>query len=372
MIFTGKWSVKIVEVIADSSLTGGPRHVFDLVSGFKDAGYRFDVICPAGWLADQLEEGGLAKVNRVKIKSALDRDAIAGVKSLLQEIKPDVVHAHGTRAGILAARAMAKDSIPLVYTEHRWTADFHLKNPIRQWLQLRALRGVGRRAAKMIGVSQAVSQFLTEQKISPPEKTVTVHNGIALPVQIKDAVHTDTPVIGSVGSLIPVKNFSLLLTAFAQVLKSFPQAKLEIVGEGEEARTLKQLVIKLGIEGRVSLLGRVDDLAAKYLSWDIFVSTSTTESFGLAIAEAMAAGLPVVATDFAAARELITEDVGYRVDFKDADIAKAVVRLLWEEDLRARMGEAGRHRIEANFSQYKMVRDLEKVYREAAAASVSI
>ncbi|MBI4769228.1 MAG: glycosyltransferase family 4 protein, partial [Chloroflexi bacterium] len=175
-----------------------------------------------------------------------------------------------------------------------------------------------------------------------------------------------------VGRLRHYKGVDVLLEAMGQI----PDGRLTIVGGGPEMPRLKSLAVRLGLVERVQFSGEVGDadLPGCYQQADIFVlpSISRAESFGIVLLEAMASGLPCVTTEVGTGTSWVVQDgvTGLVVPPSDpAALAGAIRRLAGDAALRARMGAAGRARVEAEFTQERMVQRVEEVYREVAARS---
>ncbi len=372
-------SLRVIEVIADSSLSGGPRHIVDLLTGFKAKYPEFElhVICPDGWLVTAAKD--LATVHVVPMAgNALNKNLQKNLQEKLAELTssettPSLVHFHGVRAGISGAPAVKKLGLIAIYTEHRWTADYHLANPLREWLQLRYLRGANQTMRGTIAVSQAVADFLKAKKVAAPDHIHLVPNGVPIPEKFKAASDFSSGpsyTIGWIGSLIPVKGLAMLIEALPLIRQNLPKIRLEVIGAGSDEQSLKHLAKRFGVSSAIDFLGNVDDIQPLFLRWDLFVSTSITESFGMAIAEAMAAGLPVVATESAATKELVGPANGRLVDASDHhDLAKAIIDLLPQTQKRAELGAAGRTKIIGNFSQAQMVQKTAELYKSVLSVS---
>jgi glycosyltransferase involved in cell wall biosynthesis len=178
-----------------------------------------------------------------------------------------------------------------------------------------------------------------------------------------------------VGELTPLKGQEEILRAAAQLSTQLPKTHFILAGidhsSGNQHRSrLKRLIKELNLTSHVSLVGWLDDLAQLYCALDVFVSASHTESFGIAIAEAMASGTAVVATETAGARELIESGkTGRLVPVDDADkLAEAILLLLSDDEERARLGEAAQQAASANFSLERMIAETERIYSEVASS----
>ena len=239
------------------------------------------------------------------------------------------------------------------------------------------------RAARIIAVSQAVASRLETDAIVPAEKISVVLNGIDTDRFSKARAEfnrsqfleswklpADSLLVGTVGELTPLKGQEEILRAAQHLLKQLPQTHFIIAGidharEKQHRTRLEQLIKELNLTTHVSLVGWLDDLAELYCALDVFVSASHTESFGLAIAEAMASGAAVVATQTEGASELIkTGETGLLVPIGNVDrLAASILLLLEDKEKRVRLSGAAQHAAAANFSLERMIAETEAIYR---------
>jgi glycosyltransferase involved in cell wall biosynthesis len=238
------------------------------------------------------------------------------------------------------------------------------------------------RAARIIAVSQAVASQLQADAIASAEKISVVLNGIDI-AKFQQAhlnfnrarflarwgVPENSLLVGTVGELTPLKGQVEFLQAAAQLLAQNPNAYFFVVGVDHSRANsnhghLQQLIEKLQLAERVRLVGWFEGLEELYSALDVFVSASHTESFGLAIAEAMATGMAVVATETEGARELIeTGETGTLVPIGNVDkLAEAVAALLRDKNERERLGMAAQRHAVASFSVERMVAETEEIY----------
>ena len=176
--------------------------------------------------------------------------------------------------------------------------------------------------------------------------------------------------VGTVGELTLLKGQEEFLRAAVQVLKESPTAYFIIAGidhsPGKEHRArIQRLIEELDLAERVRLVGWLEDLAQLYCALDVFVSSSHTESFGLALAEAMATGTPVVATETEGARELIQSgETGLLVPIGDVDkLAESALQLLNDREWRVRLGTEAQKDASVRFSVERMIDETEEIYR---------
>jgi glycosyltransferase involved in cell wall biosynthesis len=193
---------------------------------------------------------------------------------------------------------------------------------------------------------------------------VVIYPGIDMDKFDPNEAPTQEQLVGTACRLEPVKGIPTLLKAIALVAKKHSSVRLVIAGEGSWRNRLEEEAAQLGVQDKVSFLGWQDDVATLLGSWSIFVLPSLDEGFGVAVLEAMASGLPVVASDVGGLRELVQDgQTGFLVPPNDVNqLADKLLFLLDDPDLRMRMGIAARSRAREAFSITEMVKKTTDVY----------
>lgn len=288
-----------------------------------------------------------------------------------------LLHGHGLRFAPLFASASLTSGLPLVVTLH------NLVPPDLSGMQKVAARAALSRASTVIAVSHAVAESVAG--LVSDASCVVIPNGIELnrfevsdkerlqrrtSVRVTLGVVEETPVILCVSRLSPEKDISNLIEAACLAFPAFPTARLFIVGEGRLRKTLEMQITLLGLEGRVILQGErsretIPDLL---FAADIFALSSREEGLSLAVLEAEAAGLPVVATNIGGLPEAVAaNESGLLVSPRDpALLAKALSTLIADPAQRAMMGNAGRKHVAQHFSEDTMIAATFAVYRRNA------
>ena len=175
------------------------------------------------------------------------------------------------------------------------------------------------------------------------------------------------PIVGMVARLTTQKGHSTLLRAMSKLIqRSTALPHLVLVGDGELRSSLEALVSRLKLDSHVSFLGYRPDASRLIYDFDIFAHPSRWEGFGLVFLEAMAAGVPIIATRTSAIPEIVEDgETGLLVPVDDGDaLSDALSSLLTNPPLRKEMGLAGRRRLEKNFSVQKMVEETAKIYQQ--------
>jgi len=243
--------------------------------------------------------------------------------------RPDVIHAHFTDMGCIASALSTEKNIPLVITEH---SSIIGKNKVPKDILKIAVKGYSS-AEKVIAVSGSLQRKIKEH--TGIESTV-VHNIIDEDVFLnsKRIVH-DAFSFSSVGNLNKRKRMDLLIDAFGIVRKHIPNCRLEIIGDGKEREALFRQVDQLGIGDSVVFCGRLsrDEIAQHFATADCFVLPSELETFGVVYAEAMMAGLPVIASRCGGPEDFVTDEVGVLMDINTPqELANAMEQIFYNHD----------------------------------------
>ncbi|CCU83470.1 putative Phosphatidylinositol N-acetylglucosaminyltransferase [Mesotoga infera] len=264
---------------------------------------------------------------------------IVSIKKIIEKEKPDVIHSHVS--GISAYLVFANSRVPNVYTHH--------STPVRHpALHKHFLR---KRIARYIAISDSGKQALLDIGIPSP-KIAKIHNGIPLE-QFKSErrISEDVSTLLAVGRLQKPKNYPLMLRSFSEVVckckeKGIEPPVLKIVGEGELKDNLKKLCDELVIQDRVIFLGIRRDIPKLLGESDIFVMSSDWEGFSIALIEALASGIPIVATDVGGNAEIIENGVSGLLTKPgdEDDFAEKITRLIENQDLRCKFSEKASER----------------------------
>ncbi len=342
-------------------------HLLDLANGMRS---DFDPSVAVG------EEGFLSRACRdrripVHIIPSLKRshhpagDLVAFIQicRLLRQIKPDLVHIHTFKAGIIGRAACWWLRVPSVYTMHAWLWDTDAVSGVSGVLGRAFERVAAHLCERIITVSEAGEKILRELRIGASENTVTIRNGI--PDCPSRAIHAakECPVIVMVARFMPPKRQQFLLRAFAAQPVG---PRLRFIGDGATRPAAERLACQLGIANRVEFLGERSDVPRLLADSDIFVLASAMEMLPISILEAMRAGLPVIASDVGGIREAVIHGVtGLLVEEQSVtELAHALRLLVQDAGLRARVGAAGRQNFLKRFQFSPMAECTQKLYWE--------
>ena len=315
---------------------------------------EFDVTVAAygpGPLQETTPAAGARFVPLVHVRRAVNpwRDLLGLVElyRLCRRERPAIVHANSSKAGVLGRIAAALARVPVrVFTVHGWAFAAH--RGLAGRLYLWAERLVRPLTTVIVCVSETERAVGLAAHTCTAKRTAVVRNAVDV-AAAPQAAHDDRePQLISVGRFKYPKDFATLVDALARLE---PPARALLVGDGPERMAIEAEVRRLGLAGRVTLAGERGDVPELLAASDVFVLSSRSEGLPMSVLEAMAAGLPVVASSVGGVPELVVEgETGFLVPVGDAAaLAAALERLIADQELRRRLGRAGRRRVEAEF-----------------------
>jgi glycosyltransferase involved in cell wall biosynthesis len=370
--------IPVLELLVSSQLGGGPAHVADLLAGLDPKEFRVSVGAPAG--GPYLERFRAAGAEVVEV--AVDRLSpftLGKVTRLIREREIRVVHSHGKGAGLYGRLAARRTGVAAVHTFHGVHYEHYPPGVRSAYLAME--RGLARSTHTIIHVSASQAERAGPLGLATAERACVIVNGIdaarvRAQLRSRDAARTALGldraalVLGTVARLDPVKGLETLLEAMARLRQRRPGAVCLVVGDGPESGRLRAHARRLGLGGTVVWAGPLPEAARYFAALDVYVTSSLGEGLPLGVLEAMAAGLPVVATRVPGHVDTVTEDVtGLLVAPRDPGaLAEAVEALFADGARRLRMGEAGHERVVSDFSLARMTSEVAEVYRRAAAS----
>lgn len=360
--------IRITYLITDLKVGGVPLHLYRLATRLPRDEIQARVISLAdeGPVGVQLRRAGVP-VQACGARSALDIRALGRLWKFLRADRPDILHSllfHaniaarlvGPLAGVSIKRILCE--IQTVERERRW----HL--PVDN-LTCRLCRWE-------VGNSPSVVEHLHRQAHIPASRlrcewgAVDTQAITAAPPVAREGlgVRPGEAMILWTGRLDPVKGFEEMLAGFALACRGRP-AKLVLAGEGPYRQTVEKLIRQKGLDEQVLMLGQRADVPSLLRSADLFLFCSRTEGLPNAVLEAMAAGVPVIATDVPGCRDLIRDnETGWLVRPGDpADISRAITAALADKSERLRLGGAGQAWVESNLSIHHWISRWRELYR---------
>lgn len=373
--------MRIFYFITKSEAGGAQTHIFQLCRFLRAARHEVAVMSyPGGWLEGEVKKLGARFYPNPYLTNTpnpiADFLAAAEFKKALRDFQPDLVSCHSTKAGIIG-RLTLRNRIPTIFTAHGWGFTPGVGTPQRLVVLL-AERIAAPYAAKIICVSDYDRRLALRSRLAPPEKLVTIHNGVeiakedASPRSLAEKSPHEIRII-FVGRLATQKDPLLLLRAYRDLPEELrSRGRVEFVGDGPLRKRLEGAVRDFRLEDRVVLHGNLprEEVFRLLKGAHLFVLTSNYEGFPRSVLEAMSVGLPVIATDVGGVREIVTPDCGILVARGDVSAVKqALETLMRDSSRREAMGKNARARIENFFSLQKMCETTHSLYDAVLTAS---
>jgi glycosyltransferase involved in cell wall biosynthesis len=357
--------MRVLQISSARNYGGGERHFVDLCRGLHERGHEvFAALRPTNQWQHRLDFLPPENLFHVSIRNSFGVLSAIRISEFARDNRIDIVHAHVARDYIPASIAC------LAAKESKFVLTRHVMFPLKPFNRF-ALKNL----SKAIAVSDAVGDSLI--KVFPSHKVEVIHNGIDVGAlgseqhadfRSEHGIPADAPLVGTLGELKELKGQREFVLAAQEVLKAVPNCRFVVVGKDHSIdrgyrRDLKRLVSVLGMEEHFLWLDWLDDTASFYSAVDVFVSPSRSESFGLAILEAMLHGAAVVSTDTDGAREL-SGGMCELVPVNDPlAMSRLIVKLLENEQSRNELSTALKARAAEKFSLVRMIDAVEDVYR---------
>ena len=362
--------LRLLLVVDSLDFGGAERHVVDLAIALHRKGHEVTVACSVGGeLSGPLLEVGIP-VRVLLGRLVKRRFSIAFTRKLRKLIKGvgfDLVHAHVYASATAAAVGTLGLDVPLVITEHS-------EGSWRTWRARQMSRWVSRRAKHVVAVSSSIRRLLLEEYGAPPKRVIVVPNAVtpnsgSTPGESPSLSEEwrEGPLVGVVAQVKPEKGLRTFLEAAARVSPLLPNVRFLVVGDGPLRGELEALAEHVRIDESVRFLGFRSDARALVELLDVLVVPSLSEGAPLVVLEAMAAGIPVVASAVGGIPDQVRhEKEGLLVPPGDSTaLGDALISLLQNPARARQLGEAGHQRWASEFNHATMVRRVEAVYRIA-------
>jgi glycosyltransferase involved in cell wall biosynthesis len=363
--------IDLVHVISDTGIGGAGRYLLALLPGARCHGWQVTVLAPKGPLNAALQDTGLCRV--IDLPQGEVSFTIPLWSWLVKHLprQADLVHTHASLAARLAAKQLG---LPIVMTRHTLGPELPVGG-VPTWKRLIQGAVADHLTQGIIAVSAACRQRLIAEGVSQQLISLVYHGVDAQAFMEAKGdgwrrqwqVPKQLPVIVTTARLTSVKGLGTALSAAAKLQAAGHQFLWLLVGEGPERQQLQQQIDDLNLGGCVRLLGFQTDISGILAAADLFVLPSLQEALGLSVLEAMAAGLPVVASGVGGIPELISSgDDGLLVPAAEPkQLAVGIARLLQDPELRRQWGEQAREKILRQFTLQEMWRRTDLVYRSA-------
>jgi len=297
----------------------------------------------------------------------------------LTQLRPDVVHTHSAKAGILGRSVAWKLKIPcVVHTVHG--APFHPYQawPVRKFYQI-CERWAARRCHRLISVADAMTDLLVEAKIAERSKFVTIYSGMdiepflnadqnRLQLRKELGIRPEDIVVGKIARLFHLKGHQYLLACAQRVVQADPRIRFLLVGDGILRESLEKEIASMGLQNHFIFTGLVPPHEIPDLigAMDMLMHVSLREGLARALPQAMLAGKPVISYDIDGAKEVVIEDqTGILLPPKSIQpLGDAILKLANDADLRTRLGLQGRLLCQERFGHQSMTKQIRRLYEQ--------
>lgn len=356
---------RILFLITTSDWGGAQFFVHALAKAAKAEGHGVIVAAGGqGELEDACKKDGIhferLELIRRELAPFHDLAAIYEIRTIIKDFKPDIVHLNSSKMSVVGAMAASLEHVPrIIYRIGGWA----FLEELPTWKKLVYLWSEKLTANKkdiIVTVHPGDEAEAKRHKIRPNGRVVTVANGINIATfdahridraeaRWRLGIANDAFVIGTLANFYPAKNIPWELEALAPLLKT-SNAHLAIIGDGPDHEIVEHTRWRLRIESSVTLAGRHPDASSLLSAFDMFVLPSSKEGMPWSLLEAMAAGLPCIATDVGACKWMLEPDAGIIVPSNDAEALRtAITSLMNDPERRTTLGAAARHAVETRF-----------------------
>jgi glycosyltransferase involved in cell wall biosynthesis len=307
--------------------------------------------------------------------------ALRKLEKILREQKPDIVHTHSGKAGILGRLAAKRADVPIIIHHIHGPSFGNFQGALANYIFTAAERHAAKVTDHFFCSASAMTRLYLATGIGRLEMFTRIFSGFDLrpflsatndlSLRKKLGLEENHFVIGKIGRIFKLKGHADLLTSFAKILPQVPHARLLFVGDGSLRGEIENQIHTLGLDGKVIFTGLVPPgEVARYVGiMDSVAHLSYREALSRALPQALAAGKPVVAYDFDGADEVCLEnETGFIIRTGDTDVAaQRLLQLANDSALRKKFGQRGQQFVKENFSVEKMVDDQYNVYLKLAA-----
>jgi glycosyltransferase involved in cell wall biosynthesis len=368
---------------------GGPAHHVSLLSGLLDPA-RYETLLLHGEVgAGEASLAAVAEAHgahheviaglRPELRPWDDLRALVALTRRLRRFRPDIVHTHTAKAGLLGRVAALLSGRPrpvIVHTYHGHVLEGYF-GPVRNAVYRTLERWLGRVSTVLIGVSSATVDDLVRLRVAPRSKFRVVPIGLDLrrffdvsaadgaAFRTEAGAGPETVLLTFVGRLVPIKRVDVLLRAVARARSQGAPVRLVIVGDGETRAELEELSAQLGIVDDVYFAGYRADMVSVTAASDIAVLSSDNEGTPVSLIEASAAATPSASTRVGGVADVVTSETGRLVEAgDDVGLGDAIAALAADGALREQMGAHARSHVRNRYSVDRLVADIDALYSE--------
>lgn len=380
---------RVLRVFSRLNIGGPSIHVILLTAGLRRVGYETTLAVGQetereGNLDDLATARGvtltrLAGLGR-EIRPVQDVRALIALFRLMRRTRPQIVHTHTAKAGMLGRLAAVLARVPIVvHTYHGHVLSGYFGR-VRTGLFRAIESSLALVSDGLVAVSDSVRDDLVALGVAPPAKMRVMPLGLELghlagelprgQLRAEAGFDEHAPLVGIVGRLVPIKDVSTFLAAARLVVDALPSVRFVVVGDGEERDRLERVARELGLAAVVRFLGWRRDLASVLGDLDLVVNCSLNEGTPVALIEALAAGRPVVATRVGGTPDLLEDGrYGLLVPPRDAAaLAGAMITVLQEPEPAHARARDGQRTVLGKYSVERLLGDMDALYRELLSA----
>lgn len=367
--------MRVVQVVTSDAFAGIERHVFRLARGLRESGVDCTIACPPG--AERLRAAACAAgIPVIPDPRSRRHGWLRELTSRLAESRPDVVHVHDGAAAFWGWRAASGAGSRFVRTQHFVEPASAGRAGWHRAASLAVHRTINSGLDTLVAVSESAAEAARERGDAGRAPLEIISPGIDVPSE--DAVEAARaaraalphPVVAYVGRLENEKGLPVLLCAAELVRRELRDCRFVIAGAGGVEGELREFASGLGLDGAIEWTGEVSDPQEVYARAHVLAHPAAGEGFGLAVAEAMASGLPVVGVDSGGIAELVVDGVtGHLVPAEDPGaLAKAILQLLRDPAGAVELGRAARERAVEHYGSARTVERTLRLYERITGA----
>lgn len=377
--------IRVLRAITRLNIGGPAIHAILLTRALND-GQQFSTTLVTGTTSSQ--EGDMLPLAREKgveplcipelgreISLADDVRALGRMMRLMRAVRPEIVHTHMAKAGTVARVAARLCRVPIIIHTYHGHVFHGYFGPGKTRVFLAIERALAISSRRIVVVGDRQREEIAGYGIAPREKLVPIHLGLELEpfldahryrgtLRAELGVGDDTPTVGIVARLVPIKAHEDFFQAALRVRQRFPSAQFVVVGDGERRRELEGMVDRLGLRPSVRFLGWRGDLPRVYADLDVVALASHNEGSPVALIEALAAARPVVSTAVGGVPEVVVDgETGLTVPPRQpAALAGAIQDLLQDGRRAEALGAAGRRHVYPRYASTRLIDDMRRLY----------
>lgn len=375
--------VKILHIT--QSVIGGTLVYLKLFFSFINREkYDIELICPSyGPMKNEIEALGI-KVHTIEMVREIslfnDIEAFRELNRYIKTSKPDIIHIHSSKAGVIGRGAAYLNNIPCIYNPHGWSFSMDIcegKKKVYSFIE----RICAYMTRKIVLISDFEKNLALQYKIAPIEKMEVIYNGIDIDKFVETrcinnysnlhGIPEDSYIVGMVGRITLAKNYKLFIEIANKLVDEIANCFFIIVGDGELREEITDLIMQKGLAEKILITGWTDEVD-KYISiFDVALLTSSWEGFGLVLLEYMARGKPIVASNVGGIPSAVENGFnGILAECNNVDsFIKAILKLKNNSELRDRFVENGYIILNNKFNIKNVVSEHEKIYQEIVNSS---